>query len=203
MYPEIQKFIAEREKEFSQIPEDRKLILRGISTYIQKRTDSKKTTQLVYICIHNSRRSHFGHIAAEVSANYFQLNLTSFSGGTEATAFNPNAIHALISLGFKITTSDKTNNPVHKVQFDDLNGIECFSKVYDHPTNPKSDFAVVMTCSEAEENCPFIPNAEFKTSTPYEDPKLSDGSGNEMKVYTERFTQILRETIYAFSLVKK
>lgn len=203
MYPEIQKFIVEREKEFSLIPEDRKLILQGISNYVQKKIDSKTTIQLVYICIHNSRRSHFGHIAAEVSANYFNLNLTSFSGGTEATAFNPNAIFSLRSIGFKITTSDKTNNPVYKVQFDDLNGIECFSKVYNHPSNPVSDFGAIMTCSEAEENCPFIPNAEFKTSTPYDDPKLSDGSGNEMKVYTERFGQILRETLYAFSLVKK
>lgn len=203
MYSEIQKFIDIRKSEFNLIPDERKTLLQGIANYIQKKLDEKKTVQLVYICIHNSRRSHFGQVAASVAAAHYQLNLQAYSGGTVATAFNPNAIAALQKIGFSIDTSDTSENPHYQVYFQGQNPVICFSKIYDDPINPTSDFAAIMTCGEAEENCPFIPNAEFKTSTTYEDPKASDGSGKELEVYAERFSQILRETLYAFSLIKK
>lgn len=203
MYSEIQQFIDARKGEFNSIPDERKTLLRGIANYIQKKLDEKKPVQLVYICIHNSRRSHFGQVAAAVAANHFNLELAAYSGGTIATAFNPNAINALRNIGFKIDASDQSSNPLYQVHFEDANPVVCFSKIYDDVINPTDGFAAIMTCGEAEENCPFIPNAEFKTSTTYEDPKASDGSGKELEVYTERFAQILRETLYAFSLIKK
>ena len=203
MYSEIQKFIDARQAEFNLIPDERKILLQGIANYIQKIIDEKKPVQLVYICIHNSRRSHFGQVAAAVAAKHFQLELSTYSGGTVATAFNPNAINALRTIGFKIVAPDQSSNPLYQVYFGDEKPVVCFSKIYDDPINPTSGFAAIMTCGEAEENCPFIPNAEYKTSTTYEDPTESDGSGKELEVYTDRFGQILRETLYAFSLVKK
>jgi protein-tyrosine-phosphatase len=203
MYPEIQKFIEARKSEFNLIPDERKILLQGIANYVQKKIAEKKQVQLVYICIHNSRRSHFGQVAASVAAAHYHLNLDSYSGGTVATAFNPNAIAALQKIGFSIDTSDTSENPHYQVYFQDRNPVVCFSKVYDDAINPTSNFAAIMTCGEAEENCPFIPNAEFKTSTTYEDPTASDGTGKELEVYTDRFAQILRETLYAFSLLEK
>ena len=46
----------------------------------------------------------------------------------------------------------------------------------DDEANPKSDFAAIMTCSDAEQNCPFIPNVALRIGTTYEDPKKSDGT---------------------------
>ena len=60
-----------------------------------------------------------------------------------------------------------------------------------------------MTCSEADENCPFVPGASKRISLYYEDPKISDGSGEESKVYGERSFQIAQEMFYIFNKVSQ
>ena len=74
--------------------------------------------------------------------------------------------------------------------------MECFSKVYDDPFNPKENFAAVMTCSHADENCPFIQGAK-RISITYEDPKIADGTPEETQRYNERVRQIGVEMFYA------
>ena len=59
-----------------------------------------------------------------------------------------------------------------------------------------------MTCSEAEVNCPFLPGAEFRISTTYEDPKEYDGTPLQVQKYIDRSQQIARENLYIFSLIK-
>ncbi len=59
-----------------------------------------------------------------------------------------------------------------------------------------------MTCSEADEACPFVPGATARISTPYDDPKAFDTTPQQEAKYEERCQQIARETLYAFSLVK-
>ena len=68
--------------------------------------------------------------------------------------------------------------------------------------NPATNFAVIMTCSHADENCPFIPGAEKRISVMYEDPKLYDNSILEKKMYKERSIQIATEMKYIFSNIK-
>jgi arsenate reductase len=58
-----------------------------------------------------------------------------------------------------------------------------------------------MTCTHADENCPFIPGAT-RISLPYEDPKAFDGTPEEEAIYAERCRQIARELLFAFSQVK-
>jgi arsenate reductase len=45
-----------------------------------------------------------------------------------------------------------------------------FSKKYDDEFNPKSEFAAIMTCSQADGGCPFIAGAEKRIPITYEDP---------------------------------
>ena len=48
-----------------------------------------KPIQLMFVCTHNSRRSHISQQRAQASAAYLNVdNVQTFSGGTEATAFN-------------------------------------------------------------------------------------------------------------------
>lgn len=202
MFTPIKALVDQCIGQFNQIPDNRKLILQKIADYITERRNLGQPVQLVYICIHNSRRSHFGQIAAAVAAEYFKVPAVSYSGGTIATAFHPNAIQALRHLGFVIEGNPTEKNPHYHVYFGEGKETVCFSKIYDDRSNPKEHFAAIMTCGEAEENCPFIPNASFKISTTYEDPKSSDGTGKEDQVYRERFQQILTETLYAFSNIK-
>jgi arsenate reductase len=77
----------------------------------------------------------------------------------------------------------------------------CFSKTFDDPFNPDKNFAAIMTCSDADENCPFVPGTEFRLALTYKDPKEADDSPEEASRYDERVRQIGREILYVFSLV--
>ncbi len=203
MNTQIKNLCDQLSQQFESISSDRKVLLEKISGYIQQKKDAKSPIQLIYVCTHNSRRSHFGQIWAAVAAEYFGVNeVSTFSGGTEATAFNPNAIQALRGLGFEITEMDTTLNPKYEVDFVGSKPIVCFSKVYDDASNPSSNFAAIMTCGEAEENCPFIPGVELRIGTTYDDPKSFDGTDFQDEKYIERALQIGLETLYVFSKIK-
>jgi len=189
--------------QFDSIPEKRKEILEKITAYIQQRKDSNKPISLVYICTHNARRSFFGQIWAQTAASYFQIkNTQNFSGGMEVTACHPNAIQALQNQGFEIEKTSNEKNSIYAISIDNEVKIDCFSKLYDDEQNPKNDFAAIMVCSDAETNCPFIPEAALRISTTYDDPKEYDGTPLETEKYLERANQIALECLFVFSQVK-
>jgi arsenate reductase len=191
-------------KEFDSISKDRKKLLEQVAEYITQKRIRNEPINLIYICTHNSRRSHFGQVWGQVAAKYFGIqNVNTFSGGTEVTAFNSNAISALERIGFEVKTINEGNNPTYNVYFDTSEApIVCFSKTYDDEKNPRKGFAAIMTCSDAEENCPFIPNVELRIGTTYDDPKAFDNTPEQDKKYSERCKQIALETFYAFSKIK-
>ncbi|MBV6655633.1 MAG: hypothetical protein KI786_17825, partial [Mameliella sp.] len=122
---------------------------------------------------------------------------------TEATAFNPRAVAAIQRIGFKVDDPGGAN-PLYRVSFgEDLDPLVSFSKTYDDAANPTQHFAAIMTCSDADEHCPFIPGAEFRLPLTYEDPKLADDTPEEANRYDERVRQIGREMLYAMQLVAK
>jgi arsenate reductase (thioredoxin) len=203
MFQTIQQFCDTLTASFNTIPEERKLLLSKISSYIQQKKDNGEPVQLVYVCTHNSRRSHFGQIWAAVAAAYYNIsNVSTFSGGTEATAFNMNAINSLKRTGFVIGDDGETVNPKYTVEYGDNLNTVCFSKVYNDAANPQQHFAAIMTCSDAEQNCPFIPGVELRIGTTYNDPKAADNTPEQDATYDERSKQIARECMYTFSLVK-
>lgn len=204
MYPNIKSYVDGLTKEFKSIPENRKALLEKITEYITKKRVMGKSINLVYICTHNSRRSHFGQVWAHVAASYYGIkNVNTYSGGTEASAFNINAINSLKRVGFNIKPINIEKNITYHVFHDDNETPSvCFSKTYDDAKNPQKDFAAIMTCSDAEENCPFIPGVELRIGTTYDDPKAFDNTPQQDVKYDERCKQIALETLYIFSLIK-
>ena len=189
--------------DLSSIPEDRKPVLEQLRNYIQSKVDTQAPVHLNFICTHNSRRSQLSQVWAKVAAVSHGIRIKSFSGGTEATAFNERAVASLLRSGFAISASGE-GNPVYTVRFaDDCQPLHCFSKTFDHPENQSSAFAAVMTCSDADENCPFIPGAETRIPLRYEDPKAFDGTPEEASKYDERSRQIATEMFYVFSRITK
>lgn len=202
MFPQIQLHCDQLAQHFETIPEGRKILLAKISHFVQEKKNTGKAIQLVYVCTHNSRRSHFGQIWAKVAAHYYQIaDVHTYSGGTEATAFHPNAIKALESIGFEVITDANGANANYTVRFGLEESTSCFSKVYDDDANPHSNFAAIMTCSDAEENCPFIPGVELRVGTTYDDPKAFDGTIQQDQKYLERLNQIALECLYVFSRI--
>jgi arsenate reductase (thioredoxin) len=200
----LQNLISQFETQFSEIPENRKLILKQLADFIKAKQQSNESIDLNFICIHNSRRSHIAQVWAQTAAaNYGIENVHCYSGGTEATAFNPRAVKAMNKVGFGISKTTDSENPLYEMSFSETEKpLIAFSKRYDDPFNPINRFAAIMTCSHADENCPLVIGAEKRISLPYDDPKDFDGTNQEGEKYHERVLEIGREIAFAFSLVK-
>jgi arsenate reductase len=203
MYSTIKDQCLQLTQKFDEIPDERKEILSQLSTHIKEQRQKNQAINLVYICTHNSRRSHLGQVWGAVAANYYGISgINTYSGGTEATAFNPNAIKALKTAGFEITELAQGQNPRYLVSFGEDLSTTCFSKIYDDKENPSDNFVAIMTCSHAEENCPYIPGVDLRIGITYDDPKAFDGTPQQDEKYLERSNQLALESLYVFSQIK-
>lgn len=200
---ELESKIIQLKDNFESIPKERKELLSQLGEYISNKLQDGKEVNLTFICTHNSRRSHISQIWAKTAAEYYKIpNVKCYSGGTEATAFNPRAVKAIQKAGFKVEKEDDSQNPVYLVFYsDDKEPLKCFSKVYSDNFNPQKDFAAIMTCSDADENCPVVFGADERFPVRYKDPKEFDGTGLEESKYTERVEQIGSEMLLLFNTV--
>lgn len=204
LYPDLLQYLSERATEFEAIPCDRKAELAQVSDYVRARLAKSERAKLTFICTHNSRRSHLSQIWAQVAAEYYGLvGVETFSGGTEATAFNPRAVAALQRCGLKIVADDATaSNPRYRVYTSDSATPQiCFSKAYGDPPNPSQGYCAVMTCSQADDACPLVKGCDLRMPIRYEDPKVADDTEFEAQRYNERSAQICCEMLYMMSLV--
>lgn len=203
IYKPIQLFFDELVNEFNQISKERKDLLIALSNYINHKKLANQAIKLIFICTHNSRRSHLSQILAQAAAAYYSIeNVYCFSGGTEVTAFNENAVEALQNIGFQISTNQISTNPVYTVAFGiNTLALQAFSKIYTSTPNPTNSFAAIMTCTQADESCPIVHGAEERFKIPYQDPKISDGTPMQEEIYKVRCKQIATEMCYVFSLL--
>ena len=183
---------------------ERKAILQTLVDYIQANVSAGKSIRLNFICTHNSRRSHLSQIWAQTMAIHLGIkNVFCYSGGTEATAMFPKVGETLGNQGFEIQKLSQESNPVYAVKFDENEpAIICFSKKFDDAFNPTSEFGAIMTCSSADEGCPFIAGAEVRLPIRYDDPKAFDGTDLMNAKYAERSLEIASEMYYVFSSIK-
>lgn len=192
-------------KRFSTISSERKAVLQQLTEFMVQRSHAGQPVYLNFICTHNSRRSHMSQLWAQAAAYYYGVpHVYAYSGGTEATAFNPRAVNAMAKAGFDIVKVDDSENPTYAVGFAvGVDAVTVFSKTYNDPFNTCRDFAAVMTCSDADENCPLITGATARIALTYHDPKAFDGTDQEVEKYTERAEQIGTEILYAFYCIDR
>ena len=200
----IKNFCEAREKEFDLISEERKSVLLKLSDYISEKFKTGKTPKLTVICTHNSRRSHLGQLWLSVAAEYYNFPaIETFSGGTEATAFNIRAVNAMRKIGFEIKTDNPdADNPNYQIKWSrHTDAYPAFSKKYETMPNPQKDFAAIMVCNSADKGCPIVAGCDFRLSLPFDDPKAFDDTDLEAAKYTERAEQICREMLFVFRIV--
>lgn len=183
---------------------DRKVHLDKEIVRIREAMRQEPKPSFVFVCTHNSRRSHFSRVWAEV----VQYQLTDGalpyrmeSAGTEVTACNERTIASLERSGFEIESPNASENPRYLCRYSQDEAtppMTLWSKTLDDPAIARPLIAV-MTCSDADQNCPMVPGALVRARITYNDPKSSDGTDAEIQTYDERSAQIAGEMHYLFS----
>ena len=200
VYPELQTLIASLESEFSLVSPERRLELEALARDIRSSIAQFNRADITVICTHNSRRSHLGQIWLKAAAlHYGVAGIHTYSGGTEATAFNHRMVLALKRAGFRVNQLDVNDNPKYYIPLsdDDYSLDIHYSKRYNESYNPQKQFTALMVCSQADEACPMVTGAFKRISMPYSDPKAADDSAQEAAVYDNKVREIGREMLYA------
>jgi arsenate reductase (thioredoxin) len=205
---ELETYLNSAQNEYGMIPAERKQQLAQLARYIEDKVEAGLPARLTFVCTHNSRRSQLSQVWAKVAADWYGVNgIETFSGGTEATAFNPRAVAAIRRAGLIVESeNDTASNPCYQVRTSTRPKVEpqiCFSKRYDSAPNPTQQYCAVMTCTDADENCPLVMGCDFRIPIRYDDPKVADDTNQEAAKYDERSRQICREMMYLFSLMGK
>lgn len=204
LHPQLRDYLQALGSELDELAPDRRAALEQIADYIKAQHAAGEPARLLFICTHNSRRSHMGQLWAATAAAYFGVpGIETYSGGTEATAFNPRAVAAMRRAGFSIDPEQPSDeNPRYEVRFGpETDAMLAFSKAWQDPPNPSEGFAAIMTCSEADAACPFVRGASLRVSLPYDDPKAADDTPEEAQRYDERARQIAVEMLYLARLL--
>ena len=186
------------------LSDERKNLLLKITKGITTEYNKNNIVNLNFICTHNSRRSQLSQVWGFFASEYFNLNINSFSGGTETTAFFKNTVKTLQSVGFKFDLKDFSHqNPKYIISFEGASkSIFGFSKRYDNAEN-QHPFIAITTCNNADTNCPFIPEASERFHLPFVDPKSSDDTELQDETYLKTNLQIAGEIYFIFSEIKK
>lgn len=182
-----------------QISEITKLVNWLVTSY-----QTSQTPALNFICTHNSRRSHIGQFWGAILPYWLGLPpVNSFSGGTEVTACHLNTLKVLADFGVEITALTEGINPYYALKFgDDIPTIEAWSKLYSDSANPQNNFAAIMTCTSADEGCPFVAGATARISLPFTDPKHADGTPQQDEAYLQTIIEIGQVMLTIFQQVK-
>ncbi|MCG9876352.1 MAG: hypothetical protein MH321_16370 [Leptospiraceae bacterium] len=183
------------------ISKDRFSILNSIAYELKNMVGNLGVAKINFICTHNSRRSHLSQILFHTALVFYKMDhISTYSGGTEATALNDRVVIALEDFGYRLEkvqpnqfnqSHNFQENPVYEIYLSKITKpILAFSKKYQDDPNPKSDFLAIMTCDHASENCPVVFGASSKINLNYTDPKASDGNPDEKLVYTNKLIEI-------------
>ena len=168
---------------------------------IAKAFANEEVLKVNFICTHNSRRSHFSEILFRTAALHYELNhVQTFSGGTEGTALYPVVAQSCKRFGFEIIEMQACEQRAWKIFHPTLETESTtpllFSKVYSHELNPQEGYHAIMVCDSANEACPVVFGAKERHSLMFVDPKRSDGTEQQSKVYDETLVHIASELGY-------
>ena len=203
MYPKIELIISKLLVSFDSIPSPRKQKLIELASHLKVALISSNKLNLLFVCTHNSRRSHMGQVWGQLAANYYKMdNVNSFSAGTEVTELNSNVIEMLQNNGFMVSTIQNVLNPAYVIEFGVNHSLTCFSKLIEHESNPKAGFFAIMMCTEAEANCPFVPGAIHRIGLPFDDPKAYDNTLKVSDAYLSTFEEIGLQILFLFNQIK-
>lgn len=131
--------------------------------------------RVLFLCTHNSSRSQMAEgLLRAHGGSAFRV----FSAGTQPQIVHPLAIQAMRETGIDISN--------HTAK-----GIDLFA------TEPPMDL-VITVCDEAQEACPFFPNARHQAHWGFPDPSRVTGSEEERLAAFRHIRDLIKEKIMRF-----
>lgn len=198
LYPDLQHSIQRIQATTLAIEREEKTT--GLAKLIHHARSSGDVS-LLFVCTHNSRRSQMAQAWAQALSWYFGLNIPCYTGGMEVTTFHTAARAALVYAGFRIT-KDQGNFNLWQLRYSgNAEPVQLYSKLVDDPHNPKQHFIAVMTCSDADENCPVVPGSLHRFALNYNDPRVADNTPQQEEAYRRCSEQIAGEMFTLFGKV--
>ena len=129
--------------------------------------------RVLFLCTHNSARSQMAEgLLRHLGGDRFEPH----SAGTEATRVRPLAIRAMNELGIDISRQT--------------------SKTLDPYVNDRFDY-VITVCDDANEACPYFPNAAHRVHWSLPDPSKATGTEAEQLAVYQNVRDDLRSRIEA------
>jgi protein-tyrosine-phosphatase len=187
------------------ILENRKDLMSNIASNIVRLKQVNTPLHLLFICTHNSRRSQFAQVWNHIACDILGLNdvLKIYSAGTEVTEVYVQTALALKKAGMNVQNESASAGAYSIGYSNEKSPIHLFSKRFDDASIPAENRVAIMTCGDAEENCPFIPGTLYRVSLPYEDPKKWDNHTSVENYYLMKSEEIAIEAFYLMQLIQK
>lgn len=199
----LMSYVTEVITEFDKIDINRRAKLTAIGTHIMNEKKRNGKVDILFVCTHNSRRSHMAHAWLETAVHFYGINdVTAYSGGLEATDFHTNAIGALERAGYGIKKLGKPD-PVQKYQM--ANGVKksiFYSKKYTDIPDLKPNFTAILLCADADKSCPIVDGTKARFAIPFEDPRYYDNTPSAEFQYDASVREIAREIFFLMESVK-
>jgi arsenate reductase (thioredoxin) len=203
MNKEIESQLRDWSQEIPELSEEHREAVAILSNYVTHKLDTGVPPAIQFICTHNSRRSQMAQAWSAAIADYFGLAVRSYSGGTEATQIAPLTLEALYECGFDVAEEDGDNAKTKVAWRPNSAGATLFSKRFDYSGNVSKKFLAVMTCSDADENCPVVPGAEERIPLTFEDPGKFDNTEEALDEYISTCLNIGYVLFLAYARAKE
>jgi len=205
LFPSLSRNVDRLSQETTAIGPQRTQLLEQAARQIVDRFKAEETLHFSVVCTHNARRSQIGQAWLNALASYDGLsNVEAFSAGTETSAFHPNAVKALQTIGFQIGETKEGSNPHYQTQIGEAHpAFTQFSKTLDDPSIPQEHLVAIMVCRSADEACPFVPGASLRLSIPFEDPGKTDQTPEAPAAYLATAEEIGRAFNFLLAEIKQ
>lgn len=175
---------------------NRTKLLGELRTYVADQLSRSGRVCLHFICTHNSRRSQLSQAWSHVWAHHFSLPLHAYSSGMEVTEVHANVLKALETDGLQIRRL-KTEEGIRYLLEEGKEYLPLYSKRTKGVRTVCPSFAAIMTCSEADTDCPFVPGAAIRIPLWYNDPKEYDHDDKALEGYLVTSRLIAAELYHA------
>jgi len=192
--------------EFISVPDSTRKTLIKAGEYIITQLNNWESAKICFVCQHNSRKSHLGQVWTEIACLYYRFeDVNSYSGGITSTYVNWRIITALENTGFRISQNeDILGKPIYYLDYGDPSvNIELFSKRYNHPGNPDTNYLAISLCNNPEECCPISLGADEQLTIPYDDLQEFDNTTLESMKYDEQCRIIARDMFFMMDYVNQ